>query len=561
MPEASPAASPSGRGRKLLFGVLTLLTPLLFAAALEGAVRLLIYTPLVDDPYLNIGAVPSFFDKTTVDGRRYHRVSHDAAYRDRGILFPVEKDPGSVRIFCLGGSASAGWPHPKQEIYTAHLQQALQAAFPERELEVINVSAHAYASYRVRLIFESVLDFDPDALVIYSGNNEFLEPRTYMDREARAVRFAAALNRSATYRLGVHLVGRLRNPAASLDGGDRENIQYDMWSKIARVTRQLREDPVQLERVKEHYAFNIESMVTDAEARGVPVVLVTVPVNLRDWLPNVSRHGVSGAAYEAWRSAYDAGRAALLQGDADAALRALQRAVQLDPVHAESHYHLARAQEGVGAYATALESYIRANDLDHNPFRAISDFNASLEAIADRHANARVAPVAEAFLRESAPYAPGFDLLLDYVHPTRRGNLLVARTVFDALVASGVFGELGEAPAFRHVPQPIDETGELYDARSDYFLQRQLLGLFGMMHQYESLVAKAEEYAGVEDFEPEKIRKILSVFRPYLELRRTLLLGGSVPPEEVERIKTGVRDYYGDAYEIADMPSLTIDIF
>ncbi len=53
-------------------------------------------------------------------------------------------------------------------------------SYPRRSIEVINVSAHAYAAYRVRLLFDRVLEFEPDLLVLCTGNNEFLEKRTYL---------------------------------------------------------------------------------------------------------------------------------------------------------------------------------------------------------------------------------------------------------------------------------------------------------------------------------------------------------------------------------------------
>ncbi len=553
--------TPTQPRRRVLFICMALMIPLLFAGLVEGTVRLLIDTPIVDDPYLNIGAVPAFFDTTRVDGRRHHRVSHKAAYRDREILFPVDKDPGTFRIFCLGGSASAGWPHPKEEIYSAYLEQALRSAYPNRKIEVINVSAHAYASYRVRFIFESVIGFDPDLLIIYSGNNEFLEPRSYLESGNQLLRTTTFLNRSATYRLALHFYESLRSPDASLDGGDRENTKYDKWSKVARVTLQLREDPVQFEKVKEHYAFNISSMVADAEEQGVPVLLATVPVNVRDWHPNVSLVSTSGEEHAEWERHYDAGQAWLLRGDPERARLELEAATQIDPTHAESYYYLGRALEQSGAFEQALVDYQRAVDLDHNPFRAVSAFNRSLRKIASQHANARLVDTEKAFYADSAPYAPGFDLLLDYVHPTERGNQILARTIFDEIVASGVLGEADKTVRYTHEPQPTPKTGELYDVRKDYFLQRRLLGLYGMMHQYEALVAKAEEFVDVPDFEPEKTRRILAAFKPYLELRRDELLGREIAEDEITRVKSAVSDYYGDEYRVPDMPSPSVEDF
>jgi hypothetical protein len=79
--------------------------------------------------------------------------------------------------------------------------------------------------------------------------------------------------------------------------------------------------------------------------------------------------------------AYKAGRAALLTDSLDTAVARLQDAVDLDPLHAASHFFLARGL-GDRATLTPCDSYSRARDLDYNPFRAISEFNTSLRRLA-----------------------------------------------------------------------------------------------------------------------------------------------------------------------------------
>jgi tetratricopeptide (TPR) repeat protein len=555
----SPANRPAAPGpistpRKILFTVLLLLMPVFFLLLVEGAVRFLIETPIVDDPFLNIGGVPSFFKTRTIDGKEYKIVTHDAAYGRSGIQFTTHKEPGSIRIFCVGASASAGWPHPRSESYSAYLQQALDRAFPDKKIEVINLSLHAYASYRVRFLFDMLRDFDPDAFIIYSGNNEFLEPRTYLKGGMHLAEVTNVLNRSATYRLGVHFYKRILFPESSLAGSDREQQQYEKWSKVARVTLTLREDPEQFDKVREHYAYNISHMVEESARLKIPAIVVTVPVNMRDWHPNVSRSGVEGDALARWKDHYDRGQAALLRGQLPEAVALLETAVELDPTHAETHFQLARAYERSGMYDAAVQSYQRAVDEDRNPFRALSSMNAALRDIAARHPNAFLADAQRNVVAAAAPHAPGFDMFLDYVHPTRAGNLVIAESAFGALVESGLLGPDARGKEFHYEAVP-GEDGTIYDDRKDYFVQMILLDLYGMMHQYEALVAKAEAYKDVPDPKMKNAPRVLAVFPPYLEMRRKLLLGEPVSPDEVKRIKDGVRDYYGETYEIPDMPS------
>jgi hypothetical protein len=91
-------------------------------------------TRIADDPYLNFGQIDSYFVKKDIGGQPHYQVANREVYRERNILFPIRKAANTFRIFCLGGSASAGWPHPQEEIYSRYLQNALQEAYPQRSI-------------------------------------------------------------------------------------------------------------------------------------------------------------------------------------------------------------------------------------------------------------------------------------------------------------------------------------------------------------------------------------------------------------------------------------------
>lgn len=544
---AEPTSEPRS-GQKFLFWLALLSIPLGFFLAIEVGVRALWDDDAPEDAYLTFVGRPSFFEKVEIDGRPHYRVTHPEAYRARNTSFPVEKRTGTLRIFCLGGSASAGWPHPPGEIYSVYLEEALARALPERSFEVIDVSAHAYPAYRVRFIFERVVDFDPDFIVIYSGNNEFLEKRTYLRRWEGLEAIAAAANHLATFRRLRSWVIRHRYPENTLSGAGREDVSLGIWTKLARISTELRSDPGQFEQVKAHYAESIEAMVREGERRGIRLVLATVPVNLRDWVPNVSSTPLSGEERARWQHLYDAGRGAILEGDLERAIGSLRKAIDLAPGHAETHFRLGRALEQKGDFEAAVRAYTRAVDLDRNPFRAISDFNATLRAVAREHANVRLADLEAAFLAASAPRAPGFDLLLDYVHPTKPGNLIVARTVLEGLLRSGISGTPAEGEPLGNGPAHLDGDASSYDEDLDLELQSTLFFLFGMMHQYEAMVAKAEHLSarGVKDLPV--LDEVLDVFRDHLYMERRRLLGRPVTAEERQRIQAEVARYYRRNY-------------
>ena len=545
--------------RKWFLWPLMLLIPVCFFSLIEIACRLA-EPSIPDDPYMSFSGKPDFFSEELVNGKHYVRINHPQIYRAREVMFSAKKGENTVRIVCLGGSASAGWPHPPTEIYSAYLEKALQHSFPGKTIEVINASGHAYAAYRVRLIFEEMMNYDPDLIIIYSGNNEFVEDRTYIKTQEIFGPLFSIMNKSAAFRVArAWTVKFTQRGNKKLSASLRSPMRFAIWSKVKQRALKLRKDPEQFESVKQHYSHSIEMMIKRARQRTIPVVLVTVPVNLRDWHPNVSIHSAEGEELLRWQKLYQAGRRALLEDKPHKAVGSLTEATALDPVHADSHFYLAQAFEQSGDYENATREYDKARDLDHNPFRASSEFNDIIQTVGHRNKGVYIADVDTSFRTASAPFAPGFNLFLDYVHPTRQGNLIVAKTVYDLILQKRILGQSAGPAAFE---SGINET--TYSEANDYPMQGTLLRLFGMMHQYESMVTKARFIDKMGNkIEPvgkrvlwrpeesaELVAAVLEVFPDFLELKRREIMGVPFTTVESDLILDRVEKFYRDHYGI-----------
>ncbi len=527
------------------------LSPLLLLLAAEGVARLVV--PKDDeDPFLKLNNLTSMFSEVEVDGERYYQVTHADGYSYENVRFPIRKEPGTLRVFCLGGSASAGWPHHDPHAYSDFLRTALHHAYPDRKLEVLNVSAHAYASYRVRYIFDDVVRFDPDLLILWSGNNEFVEKRSYLPSSGMR-RLAQGLARhSRLFEVLLRYAGDLASPTTQLSGKGRQGDEYFVWSQVEQLALGLRSDPNQLREVIDHYAYSIEHMVATAEDLGVPMLVFTVPVNLHDWHPNVSSHSVSGAELATWRQHYDAGCRHLLLGENPAAVDELRLATQADPEHAETWFRFARALEAAGDIENARAAYMRAKDLDQNPFRAISPLNDAVRASAARHPGVRLVDMEKLVMAATSLTVPGFDMFLDYVHPTREGNLVIAQRTFEAILDLNPFHE---APATRAFEVPDDG----YRDAQDFAVQLHVLTLTFFMHQYEAFVGHAdrvlEMLQGNADGAPlaALIREGRAGIQRYLDNRREELRGEPFEADYRDQLKTFYREFFG---EIVKMKSL-----
>ena len=125
--------------------------------------------------------------------------------------------------------------------------------------------------------------------------------------------------------------------------------------------------------------------------------------------------------------------------------------------------------------------------------------------------------------------------------------MLVAGTVFNAIIAQRIFGTPSGTDEFTHVPE-LDASGRPYEEKNDSQLQESLMTLFAMMHQYDGLIDLARHYAGSSDRGQWLARRILEVFPDYVELDRDRLRGVTVPQDEQERIVQAVMDFYGETF-------------
>ncbi len=175
----SPARHELSLWKKLAFAVLTVLGVLFtLELALWGCgVKPALYRR---DPYAGFTPQVRHF-QVEADSRSGELASLVPSKREsfNDQRFPRHKPPGTYRIVCLGGSATYGRPFFDHTSFAGWLRALLPKANPSRNWEVINAGAISYASYRIKGLMAELAGFEPDLFIVYTGENEFLERRTY----------------------------------------------------------------------------------------------------------------------------------------------------------------------------------------------------------------------------------------------------------------------------------------------------------------------------------------------------------------------------------------------
>jgi len=357
--------------------------------------------------------------------------------------FSRRKAPNTFRIFTLGGSTTYGHPFEDGTSFSGWLRAYLEAAAPERNWEVINCGAISYASYRVAKVMEELVDYQPDLFIVYSGNNEFLERRTYSD----IIEEPAAL-RSVNRLLGHSRLYALARKAAQR-GAERAREKYELTGEVEEILNRstgldayYRDDSLR-EQVLSHYRYNLGRMRDMARASGAQMILVTVPVNEKDFAPFKSQFTKSLDEVERRRvqTLLDQAKDALAEKEPGKAKTLLLEAVEIDPRYADTHYLLGRAWLALEAYDEAERAFLTAIEEDVCPLRALAGMNEAIFEIAQQTRVPLVdfrETLKTKARREYGHGLLGDEFFLDHVHPTVATNGILARSLTEEISRLGI---------------------------------------------------------------------------------------------------------------------------
>jgi len=456
--------------KKRVFALLCVALPLVATITAEGVLR-----------WAGLGGHPPLFKKIdeTPDGtlyisdiekaRSYFFANQDRpGYNDQYSFFQP-KTTNAFRVLLAGGSAIKGYPQPRFLTPSAFLREMLIDAWPERNVEVLNIGTTAVASFPVMEMTIEGLAYDPDLVVIYSGHNEFF-----------GAYGVASINRAGALPAMLKLHRWMRSTAL-VQGLDRlrPKSQSENKTLMEIMVGQRYTSPEHWSRkaAANNLYHNISRIIQACNARNIPVMVCTLPSNERDLAPlgddrititdNVRREELEAAARMGIANA---------ESDPEVALEVLAGVLEEQPKHARAHYYTGKALDKLGRNKEALNHYIYARDYDPMPWRATSQSQEGvLRAARDNHA---IICDVEAFFREASPGGSvGWELMDDHVHPSLEGEAMLARAMVERLT---------------HAEGPIHVEPKIYQSLSDNDEYARRLGdnpfdRYGVNHQMRVL--------------------------------------------------------------------------
>ncbi len=448
------------------------------------------------------------------------------------VSFSAEKPSNTLRIFCFGGSTTYGRPYDAGAAYPRWLELLLGDLCPGKRFEVINAGGISYGSKGTAALVRDVLRFEPDLVTVEVGHNEFIEQKILKDFRTTAhdaIERMSMLNGLTDDQVLQALLedsspdrgswGGSGTPA----GGDGRDETYrhspapqrytnraifpDNLDTILDITIPSEDcwfDSESAEDGVGNFFLNMHTIVGLCKDAGIPLILLEPISNLKDFSPIRSEHR-PGLEPTEKREITGLLELVFELVDFDRCQEALTIAddlIQLDSLYAESHYAGGQALLGLGRSTEAMESLVKAKDLDAVPLRCTSRIKERLLGMAQQEGVDMIllstAIEQRAGRNEGHGQVPGYETFVDHIHPTIATHQLAAELILDCMTERGMVRP-SCSPNAERCKKVYDEGMASLDSRYPARADLNLACFFAWAGKPEALWALERATANLEE--------------------------------------------------------------
>ena len=340
----------------------------------------------------------------------------------------AQKPDKTYRLFVFGESAPEGSPEPMFS-FSRYLTAMLRACYPGVNFEVYNGAFRAVNSHVMRPEALECARFQPDAYVVYIGNNEVTGPFGLSTTSRWAPTTLSLESIDARIRLNELCVVQFMK---HLRGHRRTGFP------VAPPPMIVRPDDSRLPKVLANHRHNLHAICEAGLDAGARVFLCTVGVNLRNWRSSHSFHlrELSKEEQSRWDALFDDGRVVQDQDRLQEAAAKYEAAAQIDNTYAELRFRLGECYWGLADYDRARGHFECALELDSFEYvRSKKPINDTIREVAAELGPRGVCLVdAQRAIAENSDHGcPGLDLFWDFCHFNTRGAYTLAAAVFQQL--------------------------------------------------------------------------------------------------------------------------------
>lgn len=386
--------------KESLFKLLAVLLPVALLGGTEGALRLGGYG--YDTRLFITDKTGTYYRLNPDVSKKYFTVEENATVGNTEF-FSVKKSSGTVRLFVLGASSSLGFPYMHNGAFPRLLKYKLQFAYPDLSFEVVNLSLTAINSHTLYDFSRQLIRYEPDAVLIYAGHNEYygalgVASSSRLGRRSGWVRACLKLREWKVGQLAFRLAARLRGTDKRLTDYNRTLMERMAHEQVIPYESEIYRQGIR------QFDRNVGDLLHLMQAEKIPVYIGTLVACERGLPP--------------------------LAGRSEGLLPAQGR-------EANHWYALGEKAYAEGKYAEAKACYVQAKESDAIRFRAPEEINRLIRSYARDMENVHLADVRHTFEAYAFQGILDSTLLLEHVHPTLTGQKLMCETFYRSLEDSG----------------------------------------------------------------------------------------------------------------------------
>ena len=407
----------TNNGKTYLFKLVAICLPFLMIILLELSLRLFGYGYDLG-LFTEYESNKEFFVVNQHASKRYFI---DPAFAPTGNqeLFKKKKASNTMRVFILGESTTVGYPYFHNGSFHRWLLFRLMHTYPEKHFEIINLSLTAVNSYTIYGFAKELAGYEPDAVLIYTGQNEYyggfgVASAQTIGGSPNVVNMLLQMRDMRTVQLILNSFRRTAAPVSHEDGNTRmTRMELMVGSQQIPYQSQLYEKGLS------QFRYNMDATIRELNKNNIPVFLSNLVSNVKDISPFL---GASGA-----NEAYQAGQ------------------------------ELWKEEK----YNEAGDYFLKAKELDELRFRAPEELNDIIVELCRKYSRAYFVNTVEEMVKQSSHQVLGDELFTDHVHPNLKGYALMAKAFYRAMKESGFLPEsekeLNEEAVMLNMPvSPID---------------------------------------------------------------------------------------------------------
>jgi hypothetical protein len=426
----------SSKKRTLLFKAIAILLPFLVLFMIEILLRVFNYG-YDFSLFIEYKGNENYLVLNPAASKKYF-VNQALAPSGNRELFKKEKDKNTLRIFVLGESTTIGYPYFHNGSFHRWLLYRMMRTFPDRNFEIINISLTAVNSYTVLDFAKGLVDFEPDAVLIYTGHNEYygtlgVGSTSRIGSNPVMIKIMLVMRRFRLTQLLTNLYEKLFRPAAvNIPTGGETLMRMMVADQQIPYQSKLYYKGI------DQFTSNLDETLRQLNRFHIPVFVSNLVSNEKDMKPFVSIEPDS-IQFHGFKENYELGLKAIEINDPKSAYSYLMRADQIYGAHALCNYYLGQLAYLKADYSAAKAYFGKARDLDGLRFRAPGKLNEIINQLCGKYPFAHVVDAKKAFESYSDNQIIGKELMLEHVHPNLKGYAILSEAFYEAMKKVHIF--------------------------------------------------------------------------------------------------------------------------